>query len=137
MALIPRLKKLLREDLKAAPPWISVIIESTNLLVDAVSSLLTKNLSFQDNFNAQLKEFTFQTAATYSDGDFERITFPKTIKGKAIGVILLRIARTGIAYAPITEPVTISWVESNSGIVIDHITGLENSAKYNITLLVV
>ena len=63
------------------------------------------------------------------------VSFAKTIPVKAIGVVALQVIEkdTGVT---VTDGVFVNWEEVNGQIKINFISGLKNSTKYTIRVLV-
>ncbi len=133
MAKLPTIKKILREDVKAAPAWISAVIEPFNSLAEFVYQSLNKSLTFQDNIACFYKELTYKTSSAYPTMD--DIQFINELKVKATGVEVLQAVEKS-TYVPAPGPVYAPWVENNGAIVISSITGLEASKTYSIRLLI-
>lgn len=133
MAKLPTIKKILREDVKAAPSWISAVIEPFNSLAEFVYQSLNKNLTFGDNVACFIKELTYKTSSAYPAMD--NIQFTNDLKFKATGVFLMQ-AIDKSNYTPPAGPVYVPWVETNGAIVIGAITGLAANKTYLIRLLV-
>jgi hypothetical protein len=133
MALLPTIKKILREDVKDAPAWISAVIEPFNSLAEFVYQSLNKNITFNDNISCFIKELSYKTPSTYPT--MADVEFTNDLKFKATGVQLLQaVDRSN--YVPAAGPVYVPWVENNGTIVISSIPGLAASKTYLIRLLV-
>lgn len=133
MAKLPTIKKILREDVKDAPPWISAIIEPFNSLAEFVYQSLNNSLTFRDNVACFVKELTYRTTTVYPVMD--DIQFTNDLKVKATGVEVLQAIEKS-TYLPAPGPVYIPWVENNGSIIVSSITGLESEKTYLIRLLV-
>lgn len=131
---LPFIKKILREDLKDAPAWISNVIEPMNSFMESVYQTLNRNITFTENFFSFVKEITYTTPSTYPSG-VDDIQFMNSLKSKASGVIVAQ-AYEKSSYIPAAGPVYAPWVENNSNIIISTITGLEASKTYLIRLIV-
>jgi len=153
LSKLPIQKKILREDVKEAPPWIEKILYPVNSFFENVYQALSKNITFRENIASQIKELEFETLAGYTgDADapgvtphvkWRPITFPKTIRTRADGVILLQIVDLGpisgklSSYRPIEGDVCLDWIENNGEIVIGLIRGLTASKGYRLRVLVI
>ena len=134
MASLPKVKRILREDLKDAPSWIDKLIYILNLFMDSVYSALNKNLTFGDNIRAQIKTFQITAGTT---ADLNIFSFQTSITNPA-GVILMNIVDTQGNYTVITSATSIpSWHYISGKLYIDSITGLTDTHVYNITVLVI
>jgi hypothetical protein len=138
MAVLPNQKRISREDLKEAPSWIEKMLYPVNSFFESVYSALNKDLTFADNIVSQIKEIQFTTASDYVLNDtFEVLNFTHTLKNKPIGCIVLQIYQRTDDYQTITTPVTIDWIEINGVISINFVTGLDDSKKYTLRVLVI
>lgn len=142
---LPTQKKILREDVKEAPEWIDRIIVPVNSFFETVFNGLSRRLTFEENIASQIKEIDFSTTAAYDDtaANWDQVTFAKTIKTRAIGVILLQIIDLGpvgahlSSYRPIEDGVYVDWIEENEEIIIGLIYGLTPSHDYRVRFLVI
>ena len=130
---LPVIKKILREDLKDAPSWIGGIIDPFNSFAETVYQALNKNITFNENVRAFVKELTYTTPASYPVMD--DVEFLSELKVKATGVQVLQVVERS-NYEPAPGPVYVPWIEDNGSIVVKPITGLEASKTYTIRLLV-
>lgn len=131
---LPPTKKILREDVKDAPSWISGIIEPVNSFMENVYQALNKNVTFTENVNSFVKEITYRTTIAYPVAD--QISFTNELKTRVTGVFVMQVyERT--TYLPAAGPVYVPWVEDNGKVVVDSITGLVADKVYTIRLLVI
>lgn len=137
MAKLIPVRPIRREDVPEAPGWLNRILYSLNPFMAQVSSALNKNLTLDENIDAQKKRLTFTTSSTYTSGDFEEISFPRTTKNRASGILLMTIAIDQDNYSPITEAVSLQWREANNVLYITYVSGLANSTEYVMNVLVV
>lgn len=131
---LPTQKKILREDLKDAPPWVNPLIDTLNTFMENVYQALNRNITYGDNINSQIKELQYRTTASYPSAQ-EPLEFQSTLKTKPIGVQALQVYEKSTYTAP-PGPVYIPWVEQNGQIIISTITGLEADKTYVIRFLV-
>ncbi len=131
---LPATKKVLREDVKDAPSWISGVIEPLNSFMENVYQALNKNITFTENINSFVKEITYTTTAGYPLAD--EISFTNELKTRATGVMIMQ-AYERTTYTPAPGPVYVPWVENNGKLLISAITGLQASKSYTIRMLVI
>lgn len=70
---------------------------------------------------------------------FPTVKFAKTLKTKTQGILPIGLVdKTSTSYAPIYKPVSIDWRELDDGksIQINHVSGVQKSKKYALTMLV-
>lgn len=130
---IPSLKRILREDLKDAPDWVSGIIVPVNSFMEYIYQAMNNNITDSDNIACSIKELTYITPSTYPTMD--TVEFLSGLKVKATGVQLLQIYEKS-NYTPPTSAVYVPWVEDNGTIKIFPITGLSASKTYILRLRV-
>ena len=131
---LPTQKKILREDLKGAPNWVGIIIDTLNSFMESVYQSLNKNITLQDNIASFVKEIDYNTVTTYPTGQ-QSITFNNALKSRPIGVQVLQ-AYDKDSYTPAAGPVYTPWTENNGVITITTITGLDPDKSYLIRLLI-
>lgn len=131
---LPSIKKILREDVKDAPPWISAIIDPINTFMEAVYQSLNKNITFTENIASNVKELVVRTSSSYPTMD--QIEFESGLRTRATGIMVMQ-AYEKSTYIPAVGPVYASWIESNGTIIVYGIRGLDVSKVYIVRLLVI
>lgn len=138
MARLPVFKRIRREDLPNADPWVDKLLYPINQFMEAVSGALNKSLIVPDNVTGQWKESTFTTLAAY-DGtaaNFEAIEWTHSLSNRPKACLLTQIyVIGGAAYAPIEGDVCVDWIERNGVITVGLIRGLAASTKYFVRFL--
>jgi len=137
MAKLPTIKRILREDLPDAPDWIDKLLYPVNKFFEDVFNALNRNLEFVDNVTGQKKDVTFKTLSTYvsTSATFETLEFPRTLKRKPTGLLLLQIIQDEDNHTPIETAPYIDWLDENGTIRIFLVTGLVASKTYNMRVL--
>lgn len=137
MASLPPIKRISKEDIPEAPPWIEKVIYPVNLFFDSVYRALNGRLTSPENISAEVKEINFQVPSSY-DGttvsDWDILTFQSSIGrlAKSLQVMqIIEVVNTG-NFAPIGKDITIDWEDENRLIKIHYITGLTASKKYKL-----
>jgi len=130
MAKLPILKRLRKEDIPDAPAWMDRVIEPFNLLLEGLQVSLSKNLNFDDNFNAKIHDFTLR------ENDFP-FTFVPDIKGNPKGLTLLKFEKLGSFHDPITNIGTPDWEFDGERIILHSIPGTNPIDQFNIKLLII
>lgn len=131
---LPTSKKILREDLKDAPPYVNGIIEPVNSFMETVYQALNKNITLNENIASFLKEISYTTPSTYPTG-VQTVGFQNALRTRPIGVLLMQ-AYDKLSYTPPPGPVYIPWIEDDGTITIYPITGLAASKTYLIRLVI-
>lgn len=146
-------KRILKEDLfkstdKDIPAWFQtaadVIIYAFNLFLEEVAQGVTNNVTFTENIQSQIREFTVTTSSTYvASNDFPVIKFPwKFTTMNPQGVILLSCVKTrqganAVNQGPNLSPITLSWQYDGENVRITFMTGLTDSATYAVRVMVI
>lgn len=133
----PILDRLRVEDIPKAPDWFkNRVLYIINRFLESVVQILTKNVTFQDNFDAQIYTDTINAAGLTSGYKFKITT-----NNKPIGLFIMKINKTTDLYTTFTQAPFPLWeYQDDNGlrqIVIHDILGIDNSSDYNVTLLVV
>jgi hypothetical protein len=134
MGNLPTQKKILREDIKDAPPWAMKIVDTLNSFMESVYTALNKNITFTENTASFVKEVVYTTPSTYPTMD--NVSFMNTLKTRASGVLPLQIYDRSTYTAP-SGPCFIPWVETKGTIVLGPITGLAPDKTYVVRVLVI
>lgn len=128
---LPPIKKIMREDLKDAPGWVTGIIDPFNSFAEAVYQTLNKNVD-SNNLASVIKEITYKTASTYPSNQ-EKTSFTNPLKTRMQGVkVIFAVDKSD--YKPAPGPVYAPAVEVNGNIEISTITGLEAGKTYLIRI---
>lgn len=131
---LPTQKRVLKEDLKDAPPWVDNLIQPLNAFMGNVYQCLNRNVTFQDNLASFIYTLTYTTPSTYPSG-VETVEFVNQLKTKPIGVLVLQ-AYNKSNYVAAPGPVYVPWIEVNNSINVGTITGLEASKSYLVRLAI-
>jgi hypothetical protein len=98
-----------------------------NSIVDAFN----KNLSFTDNFNAQIVELDFTAPVSAN-----QLTIKNPVKGSVGSIVVLRVQNTTNSNATLTAAPFVEYaILQNNQLQILNITGLTAGNKYLIKLL--
>jgi len=142
--MIPEFRRILKEDLTAAPDWIDGMITPINLFFEQVYNAMNKKLSINDNVNGMVYSGQFSTPSTYSDGaniNFNKFSFNYTGSFNPRSILIGNINLNSSYATTQIKPVFVDWTLSTTAlsstpiITINYITGLIASSSYNITLL--
>jgi hypothetical protein len=130
---LPTVKKILREDVKEAPSWISRVIEPFNSVAETLYQAMNKNITFSENIRCFTKEISYKTTSMYPVMD--DVQFANELRVKATGLLVVQ-AINSETYEPEVGTVYAPWTEDNGTIVVRSITGLTASTNYTIRLLI-
>lgn len=137
MANLPTIKSLRREDIPDAPEWVGSLLTPLNSFISSVYYALDKDITFTENIASSIKEVTLTTRTDYSTNpeNFEKISIANPIRTKPVGVQLVKIANLG-TYAPIYSSTSLHWDFLDGYVRIHYVSGLDNSVKYGMNLLI-
>ena len=141
MAGLPPIRRITKEDLRDAPDWVNFLLYPLNSFMESVYSALDANLTLGDNIaGCGSCTLSFKTRSDYStalvkkDG-WELQTLSNPIRYKPTNVVIGNIIEKE-GFSVITEPVNVFWDYLNGSIRVKYITGLQDSTKYEISLLI-
>lgn len=134
MAKLTFLKRLIKEDFKQADQeLIGKIAFILNPALESITNVLTRNLTFEDNFAGQIKEVDLTVDA--SGKPINTTSFKSDLNGSCKNLIVTRAQNlTNTAVYPSSAPF-ISFSESNGQIFINNCTGLQANNKYRLRIL--
>lgn len=138
MSKLPTINKIAKEALKDAPSWVDALIGPINSFFETIYYAFNKQLTFEDNFVAQIVELTFTTPSTYTaSNDFPDLSFKRTFFNRGQGLVILNIYENTSNFTPITGGTSIQWQDLNGNIVIHYVSGLEDSKTYKMKVLLI
>jgi hypothetical protein len=138
MAGLPTTKKIYRADLGSdIPLWVDNLLSPLNSFIEQVYTAFDKNLTIPENVSSQLESIEFTTKSDYSSGqNFEEISIRRKIPRYATFLLIGNVMDASDPRKKFTTPVFASWSDDNGIIKIRYISGLTNSVKYKIYLLI-
>lgn len=133
----PVIDRLREEDIPKAPPWFKQrVLYILNRFMENVVQNLTKNITFEDNFDSQLYSDKISSTALTSGYKFK-----VTTKNNPKGLLILKIVKTTETWTNFSVAPFPLWEyqdgEEGRNIVIHDILGIDSTSDYNVTLLVV
>lgn len=138
MARLPNVRRLSRDSVRGAPAWFEPALRFINTFADGVYRALDRGLTFQENFVATIRELEFETASDYTSADtWTEQRFQTGLRVRAMGVVPLQIQELANNEPVVMGAVTLDWTERDGQIVIRWVTGLEDSKRYRLRVLVV
>lgn len=143
MARLPAFKRLVTEDFASESKWIGKLLQPINQFFANVVIALNKNLTFAENFAAQVNRVSIQIVnttdrPTYTDNFPVKYAWNLPAKPSAIWVVNAVDNKTASS-AAITDPVYASWTYRDNVIILNNVTNLPASASedsvYTVTLI--
>jgi len=130
----------MREDLKDAPDWIVNLLTPLNSFMSSVYYALDNDLTFTENIASSVKTISFTTRSDYSSASpvsdgFDTQNVFNPLKSKPVSVQIVKITDL-TNYNIITNAVTLYWEYLDGYIKIKYCTGLADSTKYELNLLI-
>ena len=138
--MLPVFRRFSQQDYPTSPNWLAQVFGPLNIFCEQTIQTLNKNLVVGENVQGQKFTTTVTTSTTYSLGDFQPLVFKYTGGGQPNCCIIGRIVNNDGTV--ITSPVTVTdwFLNLNTNpytVSVGYISGLDNNAKYTITLLVI
>lgn len=138
MSFLPNVKQVRREDLgDKAPSWVDNLLSVINSFMESVYTILSGNLSLTDNINCRIFSYVFTTKSDYTTGGFDAIKISIELNNKINGVLVFAVNNLSDTSAISLTAKTIEWEEQPKICKINYISGLANSTKYNVRLLII
>lgn len=134
MASPLKIKRLSREDFKDAPPWIDRLLVWLNQFVEYVALSFNKEITFDDNIQAQIKSFEVLAGATPA---LCTAQFTSTLRVVPRGVIKIKATQRSGNYVILSSSIDIFWRYESGTIFITSVTGLTAGNTYDFTVLVI
>lgn len=119
-------------DYKTAPSWFSGrFLSQLTLFTEPVFLALQNGLTFIQNFNAQYFTQIITAGAT---ADLNKFSFPQTISGSPVELI---VASCNVAADPtvaILSPVGVSWYVNSGTVFVTAVSGLTAGTVYRLNV---
>jgi hypothetical protein len=137
MAGLPTTKKIYRSDLGSnIPLWVDNLLSPLNTFIEQVYTAFDKNLTIPNNISSQIETIEFTTRAGYSSQEFDEISIKRKIPRYATFAMIGNVIDYTNPQRKFTTPIFLSWSDDNGTIKIRYISGLTNSTKYKIYILI-
>ena len=131
MAQPPITRRVNREDIPAAPAWIDLILVAINQFFDTCRQALTRQLTFDENFDSQKKTVRIVAGAAVTNNKFR---FAITMTRKPTELIVTKVDRIANTYQPLASAPWADWHLESGDVVIDSFHGLTSGQTYDITV---
>ena len=132
MARIPSIRRLTSEDFRDQASWIGKLFAPVNDFMSSVIVALNKGLTFDENFNAQIKTLEFIKEATSFP-----MSFACTLTMRPVGLWVLKAENIAGTPDTLTTAIWVDWKYDNGTVTISNISGLTNAKKYRISVIIV
>ena len=128
--MLPDTRRLNREDFQDAPAWIDPMLVVLNAFMDSVYNIMNRNISLTQNLNIQIATINVETD---SNGDIKPVKLKTTVRGRVVGVSVIRAISTDTSsISPF-----VSFTQNENILTISNIASLNSNEKYKIILLVI
>ncbi len=129
MGRIPVIRRILAENFTEVS-WMGRLASPINIFMEQTIRLFNKNLSFTDNIDGELKEFTASGA------------YPVNISwgrpSKPVAVWIGRVLRTDGSTVSYSAALSLKWQFNTKGeIQIDDVVGLDDSASIQYKIVII
>lgn len=99
-----------------------------------LSSILSRNLTWEDNFSAVVKTITITVDS--AGIPLNTTSFSVDLKAQCQNLFVTQAKNlTNVAHYPVSAPF-ISWTQSGSQIVINHVSGLQANEQYQLRIII-
>lgn len=152
MARIPTFTRFTLEDFQGQKAWIPKLFTPLNLFFETVVSALSNSLTHAENMDAQIVSLSIQTKSTVTSGTgggwggssgfadyvelFQPLTFQVKTKNRPQGVVVWNCLEQAVNPSIKPYGISVDWTYTNGQITVRHVSGLEVSKTYTLTLLV-
>ncbi len=119
-----------RSDFPEAPSWISKLLYPLQLFITQVTSILTNQITLQDNVSCVIKQITLQAGVADTNNI---VSFPWNLPRQPIE-LSLHVTRQDGTYEVVYPEV--SWNYINTSIVVNGIKGLTSGKFYSLNFVV-
>lgn len=135
MAKIDGGKRILSEDFKSADrDLISKLALVLNPFTEQIILALRKNITVTDNLNMEYKTISIKVDASGKPVSSNQLTSNLSTKIKGISCESYQNLTNSNNYP--TSGITVTWVQKNGIIEIQHVTGLNSTDTHSLTLLI-
>ena len=131
---LPSFKRILKNDYaKQYQDLVEKLAYSINYGIEVINDALNHNVSLGDNIKCTVKDLTLQVNS--SGSPVTPINFPVSFSGRVVGLSVLNVINsTNSAGYPTSWP-GISFTQTQTGISINNITGLQPNNTYILTVV--
>ena len=132
--LFSTFRRLLKEDFD---PENQALIDKLafviNPLIETMTRAFTRNLSFDDNINCQVK--SLEITVDSSGVPTQTTSFRSSLTSKSQGIFCVRAQNLTNSSTYPSGGVLISFTENQKIITIQHVTGLQANNKYQLKII--
>lgn len=128
----PQTYRFQAQNYPDSPDWFRRFLSDINNFSEPLWNMVNKNITIQDNIDAQIFTFTIVAGATETDNT---VDFSSTLKHTPQTVVVGQAQSTSPYASPLTG-VSLSWTYDNPNISVNAIAGLTSGQEYQITLRV-
>lgn len=131
---LPSFKRLLKTDYaQQFQSMIETLSYSINTAIESLNNALSNNVSLADNILCSVKTIT--TQVDLNGKPTVSLVFPLSFTGTCKGLSVINVTNTTNTSSYPTSGVILSFAQTQSGIQINNITGLEPNNTYSITVI--
>lgn len=130
---LPTIQRFQKQNYPGSPDWFARFIADVNSFTEIIWNILNKNLTPEDNLDAQVYITAILAGAAADDNT---LSFESTLKHTPRSVIVGQVVDQAAYSGPLTTAAFVTWTFTGSTISISGITGLTDGHTYNLTLMV-
>lgn len=129
---LPVIQRFQKNQYSDAPDWFTRFIQDLNSFTEIVWNILNKNITFEDNIDAQV--YTFNQLGGTNPED-NTLSFKTTLKHSPVALIVGQATNLEPYSTPGSTAVGLTWSFAGDTITISSITGLTAGDSYQITVV--
>lgn len=132
--LIPAFKRILKTDYaQQFQQMIETLSYSINNAIESLNDAMDNSVSLKDNILCTIKTLSVQV--DMNGKPLTSLIFPLSFTGQVLGVTVMNtINQTNSSVYPVGA-VQMFWVQTQTGVQINNITGLQPNNTYNIVVV--
>ena len=131
---LPNWKRLYENDFEAQfKKLVSQLAASINIGMENLYGALNNNISLKDNISCTVKTLSLEVNAVGTPTS--TTTFQLDKSGTVLGITVLKATNLTDSSIYPSSGIFVSWTQTQTGILINNITGLQSNQNYQLTLV--
>lgn len=130
---LPTIQRFQKQNYPGSPDWFTRFISDLNSFTEIVWNILNKNITPDDNMDAQIYQTSIRAGATSADNAFQ---FISTLDHSPQAVFIGYVADQAAYEAPLAAAVGIQWTFSGGTVSVTGVSGLTDTHTYSLTLVI-
>ena len=130
---LPTIQRFQKQNYPGSPDWFTRFISDLNSFTEITWNILNKNLTPQDNLDAQVYATQILAGPLASDNAFQ---FESQLNHTPTAILVGSVSDQAAYEAPLASAVGIQWTVSGDTISVVGVAGLTDTHTYSITLVI-